>query len=128
MPGSSSPAPSSRGPARRRRGPLRTIYSVTPDGAAAAREWLSTPVQHVRDVRSHLLVKLALLDRAGGDPTSLLRRQRAILEPIARAISAEHGREGFDATLLAWRRANARAALTFLQDITPPESARPGRV
>jgi PadR family transcriptional regulator AphA len=106
------------------RGPLRTIYSVTPGGAAAAREWLTTPVQHVRDVRSHLLVKLALLDRADGDPTSLLLRQRAILEPIAQAISAEHGREGFDATLLAWRRANAMAALSFLHDIIPPQSAR----
>jgi DNA-binding PadR family transcriptional regulator len=101
------------------RGPRRTIYAITPPGRDAVAEWLRTPVEHVRDVRSHLLLKLALLDRAGRDPTDLLLRQRAILEPIARAIDAESDGNGFDATLLAWRRANAVAALGFLDDITP---------
>ena len=81
---------------------------------------------HVRDIRSHLLLKLALLDRAGGDPADLLRRQRAVLEPIARAIeSGQPARDGFDATLLAWRRATAAAALAFLDAITQRES-QPG--
>ena len=74
-------------------GPQRTLYTATPNGQQAARDWLDTPVQHVRDIRSHLLLKLALLDRAGADPTSLLRRQRAILEPIARAIQAGQARK-----------------------------------
>jgi len=101
------------------RGPQRTIYSATRAGRKAAADWLDTPVQHVRDVRSQLLVKLALLDRAGIDPTGLLRRQKVILQPIATAISAERPqRQGFDATLLAWRRATAAAALSFLDDIT----------
>jgi hypothetical protein len=34
-------------------------------------------VEHVRDVRSHLLIKLAFLDRAGTDATRLLQRQKA---------------------------------------------------
>src|SRR5215471_14666730 len=63
------------------RGPQRTLYTVTPPGREAAAHWLDTPVEHIRDVRSHLLLKLALLDRAGRDPTDLLRRQRAALEP-----------------------------------------------
>jgi PadR family transcriptional regulator AphA len=76
-------------------------------------------VEHVRDVRSHLLIKLALLDRAGTDATGLLQRQKAVLEPIASAISLEQPQsQGFDATLLAWRRATAAAALSFLDDIT----------
>ncbi len=105
------------------RGPQRTIYTVTPQGREAAVRWLDTPVAHVRDVRSHLLLKLALLDRAGRDPVGLLRRQKAILEPIARAITAERpGRPGFDATLLAWRRATAAAALSFLEDVIQPEN------
>jgi DNA-binding PadR family transcriptional regulator len=108
------------------RGPQRTIYTVTPSGWEAVASWLDTPVQHVRDVRSHLLLKLALLDRSGGDPTSLLRRQKATLEPIAWAITAERPeRKGFDATLLAWRRATAAAALSFLDDITQPDPQRP---
>jgi DNA-binding PadR family transcriptional regulator len=102
------------------RGPQRTIYAVTPAGRTAANGWLQTPVEHVRDVRSQLLMKLALLHRAGLDPTGLLQRQREVLAPIAAAIAAERpDPEGFEATLLAWRRANARAAISFLADVTP---------
>jgi len=105
------------------RGPQRTLYTVTPRGREAAAQWLDTPVEHVRDVRSHLLLKLALLDRAGRDPTDLIRRQRAVLEPIAGAVKAERPqREGFDATLLAWRRATTAATLDFLDDIIGPGS------
>jgi len=100
-------------------GPQRTIYAATPEGSEAARRWLHTPVQHVRDIRSHLLLKLALLDRVGGDPTDLLCSQRAVLEPIAEAIEDQRAQSGgFDATLLAWRRATAVAALDFLDTIT----------
>lgn len=101
------------------RGPQRTLYAATPAGHQAVRHWLDTPVEHIRDVRTHLLLKLALLDRAGGDPTSLLERQKTALTPIAQAISTEAAeRGGFDATLLAWRRATAAATMDFLDDLT----------
>ena len=55
-----------------------------------------------------MLIKLALLDRAGTDATGLLQRQKAILEPIASGISLEQPwPQGFEATLLAPRRARA---------------------
>jgi DNA-binding PadR family transcriptional regulator len=99
-------------------GPQRTIYTVTPQGRAEAENWLTTPVEHVRDIRSHLLIKLALLYRAGRDPGELLRRQRAALEPIARAIQTPRDeQDGFDEILLAWRRATAASALGFLDEI-----------
>ena len=106
------------------RGPQRTVYGATRPGRKAAAEWLATPVEHVREVRSHLLLKLALLDRAGGDPASLLQRQKAVLQPIASAISAERpGRDRFDAVLLAWRKATTAATMTFLDNISRPEQA-----
>ena len=84
-------------------------------------------MEHVRDIRSHLLIKLALLYRAGWDPADLLKRQRAVLDPIAQAIEAQRAElEGFDAVLLAWRRATAAAALGFLDDVTPQVSERSG--
>jgi PadR family transcriptional regulator AphA len=102
-------------------GPQRTIYSATPAGRKAAAIWLDTTVEHIRDVRSHLLLKLALLDRVGGDPSGLLKRQKAALEPIASAIRAEHAQcAGFDATLLAWRRATTAATMAFLDDVMKP--------
>jgi PadR family transcriptional regulator AphA len=107
-------------------GPQRTIYTTTSQGRQAAERWLDTPVKHVRDIRSHLLLKLAFLDRAGTDPADLLRRQQAVLEPIARAIEAgQPPPGGFDATLLAWRRATAAAALEFLDTIVQHQT-RPG--
>ena len=102
-------------------GPRRTIYTATPYGREKAGEWLRTPVAHVRDIRSHLLLKLALLDRAGDDPADLLRRQRAALVPIAQAIEARQAagaERGFDAVLLAWRRSTASAAIDFIDAIT----------
>jgi DNA-binding PadR family transcriptional regulator len=102
------------------RGPQRTVYTATPAGRAAVAEWLQTPVEHIRDVRSHLLMKLALLHRAGLDATGLLERQQETLAPIAAAMEQERpAPDGFEATLLAWRRANAAAAISFLADVTP---------
>jgi DNA-binding PadR family transcriptional regulator len=106
-------------------GPQRTVYTATPAGREAVQRWLHTPVAHVRDIRSHLLLKLALLDRADDDPADLLRRQREVLEPITRAIEARRvAGSGFDATLLAWRRATADAALEFLDIIEGTASGR----
>ena len=100
-------------------GPQRTIYAATAAGSQAVRTWLDTPVEHVRDIRSHLLLKLALLHRRGSDPRDLIRRQRAALERIAQAIGNDSPRpqDSFETVLLAWRRANAAAAITFLDDI-----------
>jgi DNA-binding PadR family transcriptional regulator len=104
------------------RGPQRTIYAITPAGRKAVSAWLRQPVEHVRDVRSHLLLKLALLHRGGADPTDLLLRQREVLAPIAQAIADERpSPTDFEATLVAWRRASAAAAIAFLADVTPPD-------
>lgn len=106
-------------------GPQRTVYKASLAGRAAALRWLHTPVDHVRDIRSQLLLKLALLDRVGDDPGDLLSRQREVLEPIVRAIEATSVQGGgFDAILLAWRKSNALAALDFLDMITGTVSRR----
>ena len=107
-------------------GPQRTVYAATDDGRAAAERWLHEPVEHVRDIRSELLLKLALLDRAGEDPAGLLHAQRAVLAPLVGAIESRRASsQGFDAILLAWRRANAVAALEFLDMIEPAGSRQP---
>jgi DNA-binding PadR family transcriptional regulator len=107
-------------------GPQRTVYTATQDGRTAAARWLHAPVEHVREIRSALLLKLALLDRVGENPVPLLQAQRAVLKPIVEAIESRRTQSaGFDATLLAWRRATAVAALDFLDTITPAESRFP---
>jgi DNA-binding PadR family transcriptional regulator len=103
-------------------GPHRTIYAATGSGHEAVSKWLDTPVEHVRDIRSHLLLKLALLHRRGSDASGLIQRQRATLEPIAQAIADDSPQDSFERILLAWRHANAAAAITFLNEV----SAFPG--
>ena len=51
------------------------------------------PVEHVRDIRSHLLIKLALLDRAGAGPADLppVGLARAADVPLAADLFFNHG-------------------------------------
>jgi len=100
------------------RGPKRTIVRVTSTGRAALKRWLATPVEHVRDVRTEFLVKLALLDRAGKSSQELVDRQIAHLEPVIRAVSAPPTGEGFDVVLARWRREQALAVDRFLRSLT----------
>jgi DNA-binding PadR family transcriptional regulator len=105
------------------RGPVRLLVEATEAGQAAARSWLQQPAQHTRDIRSELLVKLALLDRSGTDLHDLLAAQRALLVPIADALENRVGSAaGFDRTLLLWRYETATATLRFLDALvtTPP--------
>lgn len=57
-------------------GPARSPVDATRAGRRLAAGWLDRPATHNRDVRSELLVKLALIDRAGGDPRKLIEAQR----------------------------------------------------
>jgi PadR family transcriptional regulator AphA len=99
-----------------RSGPNRTVIRITPSGRQAITAWLTTPVEHVRDARSQLLLKLLFLDRAKADPGPLLLAQRTLFEQIAerlqRAVDDAHG---FDQTLLRWRLETATAALRFIE-------------
>src|SRR5947208_11304179 len=67
------------------RGPNRTIYRTTCAGATALVQWLEEPVEHVRDVRSLLLLKLIFAERTGIDRTAMLEAQHAT---IAAAVTA----------------------------------------
>jgi DNA-binding PadR family transcriptional regulator len=98
-------------------GPVRSLVEATAPGRQAAADWLATPVAHLRDVRSELMVKLALLDRAGGDPRELLAAQRERLTPIAAALREKlAGATGFERTLALWRYETVSAALRFLDE------------
>ena len=99
-------------------GPARSRLEATSQGEQAGRDWLRQPVTHPRDIRSELLVKLALLERVNSDPSYLLRKQRAKLVQIADALAAEvYGATGFDRTLALWRHESVSATLRFLDGL-----------
>jgi DNA-binding PadR family transcriptional regulator len=106
-------------------GPVRSLIAVTAAGRGAAADWLARPVAHTRDVRSELLVKLALLDRAGRDPRPLAGAQRELLAPIADALRARLDEAaGFDRTLLLWRYETVSATVRFLDALCAQPAVR----
>ena len=114
------------------RGRARAVCEITPAGRAAAQAWLARPVDHVRDVRSELMVKLALLDRAGVDARPLVRAQLARLAPAAAALDERvRTATGFERTLVVWRQETMAAAIEFLTVVAArrrqPSAARPIR-
>ncbi len=103
--------------------------AITPAGQAAAEAWLSTPVEHVRDVRSELMIKLALHDRTGADSLPLVRAQLDRLLPTAAGLSDRlRTAEGVEQTLLQWRHQAMTATVRFLTTLAegrdPPAQAR----
>jgi DNA-binding PadR family transcriptional regulator len=98
------------------RGPVRSLTEASRTGRSAAGGWLAAPAAHPRDVRSELLIKLALLIRSDADTASLLRDQRAQLLPIAGAMEGRlRETTGFDHILALWRHESVSATLRFLE-------------
>jgi DNA-binding PadR family transcriptional regulator len=94
-------------------GPHRTILRLTDDGRRRLDEWLARPVEHIRDLRSELLLKLVVCDLNGVDPCPLLRAQRDAFEPVFAALVEGHGPPAAD-PVRVWREESARAAARFL--------------
>lgn len=91
----------------------RTLVAATRAGRAQLRKWLRTPVEHLRDVRSELLLKLLLAERCGVDIGPMLVRQRsqvAAMEAVLRDRVGTHP----DDVVARWRAESAGAARRFL--------------
>ncbi len=109
-------------------GPVRSLVAATDAGRAAAAAWLAKPVSHTRDIRSELLVKLALLDRAGADAGPLVDAQRAQLQPVADAMQERLARtNGIDRAVTLWRCETVAATLRFLDAVRQPAPVAPVR-
>jgi DNA-binding PadR family transcriptional regulator len=99
-------------------GPSRTRLAVTATGRRALDQWLRTPVEHVRDVRSELMLKLLLHHRLQRDPNELIAKQREVFVPVADSLRTRiETARAFDHTLTLWRFTTAEAALSFLDQL-----------
>lgn len=90
----------------------RTILAPTKEGRTAFRRWVHTPVEHLRDLRSELLLKI-LLGRANGldlsgTITSQLIRVTEFIETLERSSDPEDAVD-------RWRLESAAAARRFLE-------------
>lgn len=102
----------------------RTIIAVTAKGRRRNRAWLDQPVEHLRDVRTGLLVKLELRRRSGLPLAPLLEAQQGLFAPIVARLAAT---ERDDADLVAlWRRESAGTVERFLSAARAAERAGSG--
>src|SRR6185312_17466352 len=63
-------------------GPQRTVLQAMPNGKRTVTRWLRTPVEHVRDARTLLMLKLLFLARRKADPNPLLSAQREVFAAL----------------------------------------------
>jgi DNA-binding PadR family transcriptional regulator len=97
------------------RGSPRTLLSVTAAGRRAVDRWLQEPVEHVRELRSALLLKLLFLQRSERTREPLLRAQRAILAEAVGALEGQSAEDSpADITVRAFRLETARAGIRFV--------------
>jgi len=103
----------------------RVLIAPTAAGRRAAARWLDEPVEHLREVRTELLVKLTLRDRSGLDNQPLLAAQRERFEPVIDALTSSYGAE--DDLVDLWRRESARAVRRFMDEALNPPQRPPAR-
>jgi PadR family transcriptional regulator AphA len=92
----------------------RTILAATRSGRAQLRKWLNTPVAHLRDMRSELLLKLIIADGCGIGIAGMLDRQQAHIEEMADAIADQADVEAPVDVVDLWRQETSQTALRFL--------------
>ena len=94
----------------------RTILAATRTGRAQLRKWLSTPVAHLRDLRSELLLKLIIADICEIDIVPMLERQRSHIQELAGVLRNQTANRGQQVDVVAlWRSESSEAALRFLE-------------
>ena len=94
-------------------GPRRTILTATASGRREVDRWLGSPVEHLRDVRTELLLKLVFGERAGRDGRPLLRaQQREFRRDLRRARSRRQSTGRRSRRPLAPRERGCGAALS----------------
>jgi len=104
------------------RGRDRSLLKVTARGTTALAAWLDRPVEHLREVRTELLLKMALRERAGLAVEPLLIAQQEAFAPTITSLTTT----GADEDLVGrWRRESARAVRRFLDDSLHPERRPP---
>ncbi len=96
------------------RGQLKLILKLTKTGDEIRKDWLNQPVQHIREIRTELLVKLVLRDESALSSQRFLSQQRATLHDVISGLL----RDRDDSEVAVWRREQARAVARFLDELS----------
>ena len=88
----------------------KVIISPTATGKRTAMHWLDSPVTHLRDVRTELVLKVMLREKMELPLGSFLEAQHEIFDPLIASINKDTS----DSPVNLWRRESANAVKRYL--------------
>ena len=88
----------------------KVVISPTAKGTRTLRQWLDEPVNHLRDVRTELVLKVMLRERFELPLATFITAQRDIFDPLIAAINEAPAETAVD----MWRRESASAVKRYL--------------
>ena len=97
-------------------GPPQRKTAITPEGRRLVLEWLPKPVEHVRDARSLLLLKLAIIEELGLDPAPLIESQLARVRDMQAGLKVQLAQSwgGSEHMVFLYRLETTKALERFL--------------
>lgn len=95
------------------RGADRRMVHATPLGRSVTCQWLDAPIEHLRDVRTELLLKLELRTQAKKPNVAFIRRQQKVFAPVISSLEATARSSRVPVDL--WRSESAKSVGAFLQ-------------
>jgi len=101
------------------KGADRRLVHATPLGRGVTRQWLDAPVEHLRDVRTELLLKLELRAEAKKSNIAFIRRQQQSFAPVISSLGATA--RSSNAPVDLWRSESAKSVDAFLRKLTSSE-------
>lgn len=88
----------------------KVVISATAAGRRHCMRWLDEPVEHLRDVRTELVVKIMLREIHELPLADFVARQRAVFEPLIGAVTASDDRSPVG----SWRAESAESVRRWL--------------
>lgn len=98
-------------------GPNRTVLAATRSGRSRLRAWVREPVEHLRDLRSELLLKLVLAKHCGIESNAMLAAQLEHTRLMAQALSGGVSVGDQPDPVMLWRSESANGAVRFLEHL-----------
>lgn len=95
------------------RGQAKKTLKLTATGNKALDNWLSKPVNHIRDMRTEFLVKVMMRQKLDMPIASFVSSQRDALADVTETL----GRTNDESLVSLWRREQARAVVRFLDEL-----------
>ena len=101
--------------------PTRTVYAITPTGMRSFESWITSPVEHLRDVRVEFLAKIYFLRRLSPERIdAFVESQIRLLENLESKLSRRRRLEIDDAQLgeiaVSFRTKQIRSLIDWLKE------------